>query len=114
MANIIRWMGGKQGIKDAIVFSNPHNLDRASAKPGQGRDRKNLSLKLSFDEGRTWPINKTLEAGPSGYSDLAVLSETTLLCFYERSVVDEATKKRTSYLTIARVRRGWLTDREDR
>lgn len=108
MANIIRWPTSKEGDKNWLVFSNPHNLDRTGAKPGQGRDRKNLSLKLSYDEGTTWPVNKTLEAGPSGYSDLAVLNETTLLCFYERSTLNEGTKKRTSYLTVARVSREWL------
>lgn len=117
MANIIRWTAAKDanaGGKTRIVFSNPHNLERANAKPGQGRDRKNLSLKLSYDEGETWPINKTLETGPSGYSDLAIAPDGTLLCFYERSKFDEATKKRTAYLTLARVSRAWLTDGNDK
>ncbi len=116
MANIIRWTKASDmnaGGKNRIVFSNPHNLERVNAKPGQGRDRKNLSLKLSYDEGETWPINKTLEAGASGYSDLAIAADGTLLCFYERSKVDEATKKRTAYLTIARVTLDWLTDGKD-
>jgi sialidase-1 len=117
MANIIRWTTANDvnaGSKNRIVFSNPHNLERANAKPGQGRDRKNLSLKLSYDEGETWPINKTLEAGSSGYSDLAIAPDGTLLCFYERSKFDEATKKRTAYLTLARVSRAWLTDGNDK
>lgn len=114
MANLVRWTTAKTGGKNRIVFSNPHNLERANAKPGQGRDRKNVSLKLSYDEGETWPINKTLEAGPSGYSDLAITPDGTLLCFYERSKVDEATKKRTAFLTIARVSLDWLTDGKDK
>ena len=113
MANIIRWTTAKGGGKNRIVFANPHNLDRANAKPGQGRDRKNLSLKLSYDEGITWPVNKTLEAGPSGYSDLAVAADGSLLCFYERTTIDAATKQRTSFLTLARVSRAWLTDGKD-
>lgn len=113
MANIIRWTTAKDGGKNRIVFANPHNLDRANAKPGQGRDRKNLSLKLSYDEGTTWPVNKTLEAGPSGYSDLAIAADGSLLCFYERTTIDAATKQRTSILTLARVSRDWLTDGKD-
>lgn len=105
MANLVRW---DSGSKKRIVFSNPHNLERANAKPGQGRDRKNLSLKLSYDEGQTWPVNKTLEAGGSGYSDLAIAPDGSLLCFYERTKVDDETKKRTAYLTIARVGLDWL------
>ncbi|WP_254510592.1 sialidase family protein [Anatilimnocola floriformis] len=114
MANIIRWPNAKEGSKTGIVFSNPHNLERANAKPGQGRDRKNLSLKLSYDEGETWPISKTLEAGSSAYSDLAVSADGSLLCFYERTKIDEATKKRTAFLTVARVSVAWMTDGKDK
>ena len=65
----------KAGEKTRIAFANPHNLDRDDGKAtvGKSRDRKNLSVKLSYDEGQTWPVNKTLEPSWSGYSDLAVL-----------------------------------------
>ena len=61
------------GAKSRIVFANPHNLDRAGGKavPGQGRDRKNLTVKLSYDDAKTWAASKPLDPGPSGYSDLA-------------------------------------------
>ncbi len=69
-----------------LIFSNPHSL----ARDKQGREipatkgpRQNLSLKLSRDDGRTWPVSRTLESGPSAYSDLAVLPDGTLLCLYE-------------------------------
>jgi sialidase-1 len=113
MANLVHWTSTNEADKNRVVFANPHNLDRAGAKPGQGRDRKNLSLKLSYDEGTTWPVNKTLEAGPSAYSDLAVAGDCSLLCFYERTLTDEATKQKTSYLTLARVTLPWLTDGKD-
>jgi len=69
-----------------LLFSNPHTLpldaDGAEIPGGKGK-RKNLSLKLSRDDGRTWPVDKTLDPGPSGYSDLAVLPDGTILCLYE-------------------------------
>jgi sialidase-1 len=69
-----------------LIFSNPHSLDLdASGKErpaGRGK-RKNLSIKLSRDDGKTWPVNKTLDAGPSAYSDLAILPDGTVLCLYE-------------------------------
>src|SRR5262249_4394776 len=70
--------------KNLILVSNPHNLGRENggAEPGKGRDRKNLSVKLSRDEGRTWEINRTIEPGPSTYSDIAVTRAGTILCFY--------------------------------
>lgn len=69
-----------------LLFSNPHsravNPDGTEIPAGRG-PRRNLSIKLSRDNGRTWPINKTLEAGPSAYSDLAVLPDGNILCLYE-------------------------------
>jgi sialidase-1 len=84
-----------------LIFSNPHSLARdisgKETPAGRGK-RQNLSIKLSRDDGKTWPINKTLEAGPSAYSDLAVLPDDTILCFYEN-------EKR---LTVARFNLEWL------
>ena len=69
-----------------IVFSNPHSLQRDSTgkevQAGRGK-RQNLSIKLSRDDGKTWPVSKTLEKGSSAYSDLAVLPDGTILCLYE-------------------------------
>jgi sialidase-1 len=81
MGGIVRYHHGGQSL---ILFSNPHNLDKAQGKaePGKSRDRKNLSVKLSRDEGGTWAVNKLLEDGPSAYSDLAVTKDGTILCFY--------------------------------
>jgi sialidase-1 len=56
-----------------IVFSNPAN-------PGK---RLNLTLRASFDEGRTWPNSRVLHAGPSAYSDLAMLANGRIASFYE-------------------------------
>jgi len=91
-----------------ILFSNPHNLEREDGKeaPGKNRDRKNVSVKISRDEGQTWTVSKTLEAGPSMYSDLAVTANGTILCFYGRG-----TKLgfAGSGLTLARFNLQWLT-----
>lgn len=69
-----------------LIFSNPHSLGRdkdgKEIPAGRGK-RENLSIKLSRDYGKTWPISKTLEPGPSAYSDLAVLPDGTILCLYE-------------------------------
>ena len=69
-----------------MLFSNPHSLGRdklgKEIPAGRGK-RENLSIKLSRDDGKTWPRNKTLERGPSAYSDLAVLPDGKVLCLYE-------------------------------
>ena len=99
--------------KNRILFSNPHSLSRASGpeEPGRPRDRKNLSVKLSYDEGQTWAASKTLEAGFSAYSDLAVLPDGTILCFYERAQGEGP--QRAGVLTLARFNLEWLTDQAD-
>lgn len=107
MASLIRLPleDGKIGL----LFSNPYNLDAADTArlaPGRGRDRKNLSLRLSRDDGQSWPVRKSLEPGVSGYSDLAVLPDGTILCFYERGGEGNL---RLRFLTFARLNQEWLT-----
>jgi sialidase-1 len=82
MGGIVRYEHGGESL---LLFSNPHNLEggrEGEPAPGKSRARKNVSVKLSRDEGRTWPVNKLLEDGPSAYSDIAVTSSGTILCFY--------------------------------
>lgn len=93
--------------KSLILFSNPHNLDKAKGKaePGQSRDRKNVSVKISRDEGKTWPVSKTLEPGPSMYSDLGVTQKGTILCFYGSAAKPGFAG---AGLTLARFNLEWL------
>lgn len=85
-----------------ILFSNPHTLglDKSGDPVPAGRGkRENLSIKLSRDDGKTWPVNKTLEPGKSAYSDLAVLPDGTVLCLFERE----------NSIDCARFNLEWLT-----
>ena len=104
MASIIRFTERPAHQKNRILFANPHNPDN--------RQRKNVTVKLSYDEGKTWPIAKSLEPGISGYSDLAVGSDGFAYCFYERGSVDRS-HYRPRYLTVARFNLEWLTDGKD-
>jgi Neuraminidase (sialidase) len=87
-----------------LLFANPNNPN--------GRERKNLSVRLSYDDGATWKYTKALEAGASGYSDLANAQDGTILCFYERGAA-EKNMYRTRWLTVARFNLEWLTDGKD-
>jgi len=115
MAGMVRLSEAPASDKHRLLFSNPHNLDRADGKaaPGKGRDRKNVSVKLSYDESARWPVSKTVEPGFSGYSDLAVANDGTILLFYERGSTDGKDIYRTGSLTIARFNLEWLTDGKD-
>lgn len=109
MGGIVRYNHGGQSL---ILFSNPHNLDKekGKAEPGKNRDRKNVSVKLSRDEGQTWPVNKLIEDGPSMYSDIAVTHGGTILCFYGRAGDGKGTAAFAGgRLTLARFNLEWLT-----
>ncbi|HUR47737.1 MAG TPA: sialidase family protein, partial [Candidatus Saccharimonadales bacterium] len=94
--------------KSRILFSNPDNLSKSSSEEKSvSGARKNLSIKLSYDEAKTWPVNKVLEPGFSAYSDLAVLPHGTILCLFERGA------GRVDFLTLARFNLEWLTDGKD-
>lgn len=80
-ASLIRLPGGKR----PLLFVNPD--PSADPRPlwGAMLVRKNVTAKLSFDDGETWPIRRVLDDGSwSAYSDLAVLADGTILCLYER------------------------------
>jgi sialidase-1 len=113
MAGIVRYAFGGQNL---ILFSNPDNLEKAKGKaePGKNRDRKNVSVKISRDEGQTWPVNKTIEPGASMYSDIAVTHTGTILCFYGRSgevqgLAPGLAAFAGGRLTLARFNLEWLT-----
>lgn len=108
MAGLVRYEHGGQSL---LLFSNPHNLEKAKGKaePGTSRDRKNVSVKLSRDEGRTWPLSKTIEPGPSMYSDLAVTKSGTILCFHGRGTKPGFAG---AGLSLARFNLEWLMEAE--
>jgi sialidase-1 len=113
MGSLVRYSTEASGGRNRILFSNPDNLERADGKaqPGKNRDRRNVSIKLSYDEGATWALSKPVEPGWSAYSDLAVTPAGTILCFYGRG---EKSGFAGDRLTVARCNLEWLTDGKDR
>jgi sialidase-1 len=106
MASLVRLSLPTNGGKSRILFSNPDTLKaRAgqSGAPGTGRARENLTVKLSYDEGKTWPVSRVLDPGRAAYSDLAVLPSGTILCLYEKP----------GYLSLARFNLSWLSQGKD-
>jgi sialidase-1 len=114
MGSLVRYSTVRSGGRNRILFSNPYNQERRDGKavPGMPRDRRNVSVQLSYDEGKTWPARKAIEPGWSGYSDLAVAHDGTVLLLYERGGTD-ADRFRSEALTLARFPLAWLTDGKD-
>jgi len=84
-----------------LLFSNPD-----SATPGQ---RRNLTVRLSRDDGQTWNVSRSVEPEVSAYSDLAAAPDGTLYCLYERGGLQGSPYK-TAALTLARFNQEWLTE----
>jgi sialidase-1 len=105
MAGITAHPGTVKG--PLLLFSHPHTTDREHAA------RRDVTVHLSRDDGKTWPLSKTLQPGPSAYSDLAVLPDGTVLCFYESGTDMPKIKRKRDWayanLTLARFNLEWLT-----
>lgn len=95
MASVIRYTQSPPFERNRLLFSNPASLTK----------RIKLTVRLSYDEGRTWSVAKLLNAGPSGYSCLTVLPDMEIGCLYERGNHSSVEK-----LTFARFSLAWLTD----
>lgn len=87
--------------KIRILFSN---LDNA-----KNRDRKNLTIRLSEDDGQTWPVSKALVPGESGYSDLAAGDDGTIYCFYEEGRAGKVPFN-PRVLLLSRFSEAWLRE----
>ncbi len=53
------------------------------SNPSDSLKRINMTIKISLNEGNSWPISKVLHAGPSAYSDLAIIGSNKVACLFE-------------------------------
>ena len=70
------------------------------SNPADPKKRINLTVRLSLDEGKTWPIAKAVCPGSSAYSALARLSDGSIGLLYERNDYRE--------IAFARIDPAWL------
>jgi len=95
-ASLIRhsWPQGKRPGR--LLFSNP-----ASSK-----SRHRLTVRVSYDDGKSWPVGRMLVEGSSAYSSLVALPDGTVGCLLERDNYRR--------ITFARFNLAWLTKGKDR
>jgi sialidase-1 len=93
-ASFRRYAWAEAGRTSSLLFSNPASES----------SRVKMTVRLSRDEGKTWPVSKTLHAGPSAYSCLAVLPDGAIACLYEAGA-----KSPYETITLARFPVDWLT-----
>jgi sialidase-1 len=51
--------------------------------PGEAKQRRDLTILLSFDEAATWPVKRTIHKGPVAYSDLIKLDDRHIGVLFE-------------------------------
>ncbi len=73
-ASLLRYRPSDAEGLPLVLFSNPADPD----------NRCKMVVRLSADDGRTWPAWKCLYPGPAAYSCLATLGNGRLGCLYER------------------------------
>ena len=96
-ASIIRYTSKKAGDdKNRLLFANAD--DKA--------DRKNMTVKISYDEGKTWSKGKTIYAGSAAYSSMTVLVNGDIGLLFEKENYKEN--------VFAKFSLNWLTDGKDK
>jgi sialidase-1 len=98
-ASIVQFTNSNQFQKSRLLFSNPNSIER----------RIKLTIKMSYDEGKSWPVQKILYHQKSAYSDLAVLPDQTICCVIECGVRTPVKK-----IVFAKFDLNWLTDGKDK
>lgn len=68
----------------------------------KGPGRANLAVRISTDEGASFPREKLISTGPAAYSDLTILPDGTVGVLFERGVENPY-----QFLTFARFNRRW-------
>lgn len=92
-ASIIRYTSVVDGDdRNRLLFAN------AKMKKG----RKNMTVRISYDEGKSWSNGKTVYGGGSAYSSLSVLPNGEIGLFFEK---DDYTEN-----VFVRFSLEWLTD----
>lgn len=91
-ASLLRHPGGA-GAADVFLFSNPASQ----------MSRTNGTIRLSRDEGKTWPVARVLYPGSFAYSCLASVPDGSVACLFERD--------QTSRISITRLTLNWIEDK---
>jgi sialidase-1 len=97
-ATLLRYTWSDQveyGGKSRLLFANP----------AHEHARVNLTMRLSYDEGKHWVYSRVIDKGPSAYSDLVTTRDLQIGLLYERG--------NTGGITFVRFSLDWLTNGED-
>ncbi len=90
---------------NVLMFSNPGTTMGLNKATGE---RHHLTVWASMDEGKTWPITKVINEGPSAYSCMAVGIDGMIFVAFERGPENARTNT-----AVARFNLAWLMENVD-
>jgi sialidase-1 len=113
--SMIRYTRQDQGYsKNRILFSNPvSGAIGAGTVESDARGRFNVTVRLSYDEGKTWPVAKLIRNGPGAYSSMTVLPDGSVGILFETGEIYGGFADHYGKLVFARVNVEGLTDGAD-
>jgi sialidase-1 len=97
-ASILSMTSARPTGRSRLLFANP-----ASTK------RERMTVRVSDDDGKGWPVARVIHEGPAAYSSLVVLRDMSIGLLFERG--DRSPYER---ITFARFTLEWLSEGKDR
>ncbi len=103
-ASLIRYSRKDEGYaKDRLLYSYPND----------SLYRFDVTVRMSYDEGKTWPVSKLIKKGPGAYSCLTIFPDGSIGIIYETGNCGTGIVEYYAKLSFARFNIEWLTDRQD-
>ena len=81
-ASLLRYSFANAGHPDSrsrLLFANPADVPTSN----HGGPRRRLTVRMSYDEGRTWPVSRLIDNGVTAYSTMARLPDGRVGLIYE-------------------------------
>jgi Neuraminidase (sialidase) len=113
--SFIRYTRKDQGSnKNRLLFANPvSDMIGAGMAQSDPRGRFNVTVHVSYDEGKTWPVARVIHKGPGAYSSMTVFPDGSIGILYETGDTYDWFVEHYQKMVFARFTLEWLTDGKD-
>ncbi len=119
---MVRYSMQPKQSKNRILFCNPDSRHDpwnaeiiSTPRSAPNRHRTNLTIRMSYDEGVTWPVRKVIDPNIAGYSDIAVTPDGMIHVLYEGGSIEgwDNNHFKNAQMSVASFDLNWLSDGKD-